>query len=92
MGSQIMNIAGVGIGILVLILVYAIVPLVGSEIDNATGDLPADSDWNATYNTDLETGASLWETLAGLLTLAAVIDIIGFTIRAVMQFRKGATG
>jgi hypothetical protein len=76
------------IGVLVLVVIFSVIPMIGSEVDEATGDLAADSEWNATYNTDIPTGSGLWEDTGGMISLAAVIIIVGFVLGAIMYFRK----
>jgi len=69
-----------GIGALILIAVFMFVPYVAGTIENSMPDLPADSDWNATANTDLPDAAETWATLANLLALAAIILVITIAI------------
>jgi len=82
------QLVGFSIGALILVVIFAIVPLVGSQVDAATGDLAADSEWNATYNTDLATGSGLWEDVGSMISLAAVILVIGVVIGAIMYYQK----
>lgn len=77
------------IGALILVVVFSVVPMVGSEVDEATGDLAADSEWNSTYNTDIATGSGLWEDVGSMISLAAVIIVVGVVLGAIMYFRKG---
>jgi len=83
------QLVGSAIGALILVVVFAVVPMVGSQVDDATGDLAADSEWNATYNTDLATGYGLWEDVGSMISLAAVIIVVGVVLGAIMYFRKG---
>jgi hypothetical protein len=67
---------------------FSIVPLLGSEVDAATGDLGADSAWNATVNTNIATGADLWGSVGSMISLAAVIVIVGIVLTSIMVFKK----
>ncbi|MCD4821844.1 MAG: hypothetical protein K8R11_07215 [Methanococcoides sp.] len=62
--------------------------MIGSEVDAATGDLAADSQWNSTTNTDIATGADLWGSVGGMISLAAVISIVGIVLSSIMYFKK----
>jgi hypothetical protein len=90
--TNINQLAGAAIGVLMLVVVFSVIPLIGSEVDEATGDLAADSDWNSSYNADIPTGTDLWEDTGGMISLAAVIIIVGFVLSAIMYFRKGDSG
>jgi len=89
MASDIEKLGGVAIGLLMLVVVFAVVPMVGSQIDNATPDLANDSMWNPEYNTDLATGADLWADTSGMISLAAILVIVGVVIGAVVKFKGG---
>ena len=78
------------IGLIVLVAVYSLAPLIGSEIDGAAS-IPADSQWNATENTEIPTGVEIWEQNAGLLILAVMVSILSLIIWAIMRVR-GNTG
>jgi len=90
-GMTIQGIVAMGIGILSLIIVYVVVPLVGSQMDQAV-ILPASgeagSTWNATVNTDVPTAVSLWTSLAGILKVAAFITVIGGFLRTLQGMRS----
>jgi len=86
----IQGIVAMAIGILGLIVVYVIIPLVGSELDQAV-ILPASgtgSTWNSTVNTDVPTAVSLWTSLAGILKVAAFITVIGGFLRTLQGMRS----
>ena len=80
-------IIAIAIGILTLIAVFSVIPVVVGTIDNAMPALDADSEWNATTNTDLPSGASMWTQLGPLLVLAVLALVIGLVI---MYFRNAA--
>lgn len=74
--------ASAGVGILVLAVIFMLGPVIGGQMDAAMPALPADSEWNATANEDLKTGADVWATLTpfliivGLVILAAIIIFV----------------
>ena len=77
------------IGLIVLVAVYSLAPLIGSNIDSAA-TIPPDSQWNATVNTDIPTGVEIWEQNAGLLILAVMVSILAMIIWAIMRIRGGS--
>lgn len=99
-GMTMQGIVAMAIGILGLIIVYVVIPLVGSQLDqaiilpgcrdgNATcgnGTLPG-GDWNSTANADVPTAVSLWTSLAGILKVAAFIVVIGGFLRTLQGMR-----
>jgi len=74
------------IGLIVLVAVYSLAPLIGSNIDSAA-TIPAGSQSNATENTDIPTGVGIWEQNAGLLMLAVMVSILAMIIWAIMRIR-----
>ena len=85
-----MTIAGVGamaLGVLVLLVAYTIIPVVGSQLDlsvtlpagNTTSGVcvTAGCQWNASVNTAIPTAVDTWESLGGILKVAALITIVG---------------
>lgn len=78
------------IGLIVLVAVFSLAPLIGSNIDGAAS-VPADSQWNATTNPDIPTGVGIWEQNAGLLMLAVMVSILSMIIWAIMRI-KGSGG
>lgn len=79
------------IGLIVLVAVFSIAPLIGSNIDSAS-TVPPGSQWNATENTDIPTGVSIWEQNAGLLMLAVMVSILSMVIWAIMRVRGAGEG
>ena len=77
------------IGLIVLVAVYSLAPLIGSNIDSAA-TIPPDSQWNATVNTEIPTGVEIWEQNAGLLILAVMVSILAMIIWAIMRIRGGS--
>jgi len=85
----IQGIVAMAIGVLGLIIIYTVIPLVGSEMDQAV-ILPAagtGSTWNSSVNTDVPTAVSLWTSIAGILKVAAFITIIGGFLRTLQGMR-----
>jgi len=79
------------IGLIVLVAVYSLAPLIGSNIDTAS-TIPPGSQWNATENTDIPTGVGIWEQNAGLLILAVMVSILSMIIWAIMRVRGTGGG
>ena len=79
------------IGLIVLVAVYSLAPLIGSNIDSAA-TIPPDSQWNATVNTEIPTGVEIWEQNAGLLILAVMVSILSLIIWAIMRVRGNSGG
>jgi len=54
----------------------------GGQMEAAMPALGADSDWNASHNTDLKTGVDVWQSLTpflivvGLVILAAIVIFV----------------
>jgi len=92
-GSTMIDVAvTMAIGLIVLVAVYSLAPLIGSNIDSAAS-IPAGSQWNATENTDIPTGVEIWEQNAGLLMLAVMVSILTMIIWAIMRIRgSGGSG
>ena len=68
------------IGAVVVAVVYfSIIPMVGSKIDSAT-TVESGSQWNATENPDLPTGASLWGDTGSMIVVAFVIAAVSIVI------------
>jgi len=105
MAKETMTIQGIvamAIGILGLIIIYTVIPLVGSEMDqavvlpgctnntNATtcaaSRSPGDA-WNSSVNSDVPTAVGLWTSIAGILKVAAFITVIGGFLRTLQGMR-----
>ena len=86
-----MTMEGLGamaIGVLVLIVAFTIIPIVGSELDQAV-TLPATSDWNATHNPDIPTGVDLWQSVGGILKVAGIIVVVAGFLRTLQGMKTG---
>lgn len=88
-GSTMIDVAvTMAIGLIVLVAVFSLAPLIGSNIDSAAS-IPSGSEWNATENTDIPTGVEIWTQNAGLLMLAVMVSILAMIIWAIMRIRGG---
>ena len=74
------------VGLIVLVAVFSLAPLIGSNLDMA-GQVPAGSQWNTTENADLPTGVEVWEQNATLLILAVMVSILSLVIWSIMRVR-----
>jgi len=81
---------GVAISVIVLVAVFSLAPVIGSNIDAST-TIPAGSAWNATENTDLKTGAGIWTQFSGLIILVGLISLLSVAIWAIMRLRGGSS-
>ena len=64
------------IGAVVVAVVYfALVPMLGSKIDDAA-DVPTGSQWNKSTNDDIATGYELWGDVGGMIGIAFIIAIV----------------
>lgn len=68
------------VGILIMIVVFTIIPIVGSELDeNTAGMVRAGSSWNSSENANIPTAVDLWNTVSGILKVVAVmLVVVGF--------------
>lgn len=95
-GATIIDVAvTMAIGLIVLVAVFSLAPLIGSNIDSAA-NIPENSSWNATVNADIPTGVDLWGQNAGLLMLAVMVSILSLIIWSIMRIqgsgRNGGSG
>ena len=65
--------------VVVAVVYFAIIPMIGSKIDN-TAQVPTGSDWNSTENPTLPTGAGLWNDVGGMVGIAFVIAAVAIVI------------
>ena len=79
MAKSSLTMAGLGsmvLGVVLIIVLYGIVPMIGSEIDSAV-TLGTESEWNVSVNSDIPTGPDFWETVSGFVTLSALMLFVG---------------
>lgn len=84
--AEMKYILGVVGGLVSLIVMFLIIPIIGGSLDGAV-DLPADSDWNETYNSDMPDVASQYATWVSIIGVAIVIVIIGLILMVVKKFQ-----
>jgi len=88
-GMTMQGLAAMAIGVMTLIVVFIVIPLVGSQMDAAVV-LPAagaGSLWNSSVTTTLPTAVSLWGSLGGILKVAGVIVIVGGFLQTLRGLR-----
>ena len=79
------------IGLIVLVAVFSLAPLIGSNIDSAA-TVPEGSLCNSTSNPDFPSGVGIWVQIAGLLMLAVMVSILSMIIWAIMRVRGTGGG
>jgi len=66
-------------GIIIILgisVAVSIGPAIGGPIDETAQDnVPANSSWNATENTDLPSGADIWESNVDIISIAVFVVI-----------------
>ena len=76
---MIRNLVTVGVLIAVLVAVFAIVPLLGDQIDNSVKYTDG-STWDPVNNENITSGQSIWATASGLISLVVVISLLALVI------------
>jgi len=66
---------GAGAGILALVVMLMLMPVIGGQFESSMPALDADSDWNSSYNTDLQTGVQAYETLTPFLVIVGLVSL-----------------
>lgn len=89
---------GMAIGVLALVVVYVIIPLIGSQMDTAVvlpgyinqtaGTTNIGSEWNNTVNPNVPTAVGLWTAVAGIIKVGAILVIIGGFLRTLQGLRS----
>ena len=75
-------------GAIILIAYFSIIPLIGYNLDSAV-TIPTASQWNATTNTNIVTGVSLWGSLGPIAKTGAITAGIAAMILIVMTMAGG---
>ena len=76
-------VVGLAISALVVIIILAVAPMIGSTIDDTyTVTDTSTTGWNVTANTDLDSPAQTWVTFVGLIILCFLAVIIGIVIKS----------
>lgn len=76
---MIRNLVTVGVLIGVLVAVFAIVPLLGDQIDQSVS-YSTNSTWDPANNSDITSGQDIWGTSSGLISLVVVISLLALVI------------
>jgi hypothetical protein len=76
---MIRNLVTVGVLVAVLVAVFAIVPLLGDQIDNSVKYTDG-STWNPVNNENITSGQEIWATSSGLISLVVVISLLALVI------------
>ena len=76
---MIRNLVTVGVLVAVLVAVFAIVPLLGDQIDNSVKYTDG-STWNPVNNENITSGQEIWATSSGLISLVVVIGLLALVI------------
>lgn len=75
-GGNVMDmLVWVAIGVLVLAILFMLIPVIGGQFEANMPALGATSNWNASYNTRLTTGATFWTGLSPFIFLAALVAV-----------------
>lgn len=61
--------------ITVLVVLFAVIPIIGYNVDTSV-TIPTTSIWNSATYTSMTNGSELWATNSPLLSLAVLIGII----------------
>ena len=99
-GTTIQGVVAMAIGVMALLIVYVVIPLTGSQLDQAitlpgcpytvnTTGCAAGAMWNSSTfgQSGLPTAVDTWETLGGIIRVAAIITIIGGFFRSLQGLR-----
>jgi hypothetical protein len=79
-GVGMAGLIGIGVAVLGLAIIFMLAPQIGGQMDANMPVLSATSDWNASYNTALKTGADIWQTLSVFLMLVGIVYLAAVMI------------
>ena len=74
---------GIAGGMISLIVMFSLVPVIGSQVDNAMPTIDNSSPW---ASEDLPSGSGLWTTIGPLLVLCALIAVIMVVLKLLGVF------
>ena len=74
---------GIAGGMISLIVMFSLVPVIGSQVDSAMPAVDNESPW---ADDDMPTGANLWSTIGPLLVLCALIAVIMVVLKLLGVF------
>jgi hypothetical protein len=80
MGNPMNVIIGAFIGLLVIVAIVTLGPVLGGKLETAMPALAVDSEFNATYNTNLPSAAGIWEDNVALGALVILVFFIALAI------------
>ena len=75
--GMIAMLGSVAVAILIVCIVFMLAPTIGGTIENAQPALAADSNWNASYNTDIPTGAGIWTQTSPMVVVLIFVILAG---------------
>ena len=76
MAKGIAGLVSASIGIMMLVMTFIIVPMVGYQMDQSI-EIDNTSNWHPDTNADIPLGYELWTDLAGIISVAALVMIVG---------------
>ena len=86
------------IAIAALVIIFAIIPMIGYQVDTAV-PIPGSSNWNSTTaeaaGYTIVTGVQLWSSVGPLIKLVAIVSFLGLVIASVIMLagrREGEGG
>ena len=77
---------GIAGGILSLIVMFALVPVIGSSVDKAMPNSADGTQWDSETNAALPTGIELWTTIGPLLVLCALFAVVMIVLKLIGVF------
>jgi len=76
MAKGISGLVAAAIGVMMLVMTFIIVPMVGFQMDESI-EIDNTSNWHVDTNTDIPQGYDLWTDLSGIISVAALVMIVG---------------
>ena len=73
------------VGLLVIVAIVILGPVLAGSIQAAVPAMSPTSEWNATHNTDLPTGESIWTTN---VVIGGVVILVFFIALAILSLRN----
>lgn len=90
-GGTMQGLAAMAIGVLTLIVVFIVIPLVGSPLQETVSPMIPSAgpgaQWNNSVNPNIPTGAGLWLTLSGVIKVAGVVVLFTGLLKAISGAR-----
>lgn len=76
MAKGIGGLVAAAIGVMMLVMTFIIVPMVGYQMDESI-EIDNTSNWHIDTNADIPQGYDLWTDLSGIISVAALVMIVG---------------